>query len=73
MAPDKKDTFKDLLCLILKKIADDDNIKDHLEFCKELAGIPVYKKAEEKPSSKISTTSSKESLNETLMREATKD
>jgi hypothetical protein len=63
MAPDKKDTFKDLLCLILKKIADDDNIKDHLDFCKELTGIPVYKKAEEKPSSKISTTSSKESLN----------
>ncbi len=43
---DKKDTFKDILCLILKKIANDDNVKNHLEFCKELPGIPVYKKEE---------------------------
>ncbi len=34
MSPEKKDTFKDVLCLILKKIADDDNIKNHLDFCK---------------------------------------
>lgn len=70
MAPEKKDAFKDVLCLILKKIADDDNIKDHLDLCQELTGIPVYKKAEEKSSSKISTTSSKENLNEVLMKEA---
>lgn len=44
MAPEKKETFKDVLCLILKKIADDDNVKDHLDFCQELQGIPVYKK-----------------------------
>ncbi len=44
MNPDKKDTFKDILCLILKKIANDENIKDHLDFCQELKGIPVYKK-----------------------------
>lgn len=34
MHPDKKNAFKDVLCLILKKIADDENIKDHFEFCK---------------------------------------
>ncbi len=57
MSPEKKDVFKDLLCLILKKIADDENITNHLDFCKELTGIPVYKKAEEKISSKLSTSS----------------
>jgi hypothetical protein len=45
MQPEKKDSFKDIICLILKKIADDDNIKNHLDFCKELTGIPVYKKS----------------------------
>lgn len=71
MNPDKRDTFRDILCLILKKIADDENIKNHLDFCKELGGIPVYKKPEEKLSSKLST-SSKENLNEVLMKEAAK-
>jgi CRISPR/Cas system CSM-associated protein Csm2 small subunit len=69
MAPEKKEAFKDVLCLILKKIADDDNVKDHLDFCQELQGIPVYKKSsDEKSSSKISTMSSKENLNEVLMK-----
>lgn len=34
MSPDKKESFKNVLCLILKKIADDDNITNHMDFCK---------------------------------------
>lgn len=46
MEPEKKGEFKETLCLILKQLANDEHIKDHLAFCKELTGVPVYKLAD---------------------------
>lgn len=77
MEPGHKTEFRDILCLILKNLANDQHIKDHLVFCKELQGVPIYKAAaDKKTSTNVSSSIASEeriSLNEVLIREAQKD
>lgn len=74
MDTDKKQEFRDIICLILKDASKDENIKDHLSFCKELAGIPIYKTEVQSTSNISSSLNSemKEQLNEVLIAEAQK-
>jgi hypothetical protein len=47
-----------------------------LVFCKELTGVPIYKAADKKANSNVSSSIASEervSLNEVLIREAQKD
>jgi len=56
--------------LILKRLTNDENIKDHHVFCKELAGIPIYKsevKTNKNVSSNISSEG-KKAINDILIQ-----
>jgi hypothetical protein len=76
MDPEKRNEFREILCLILHSMTNDEHIKDPLVFCKELAGVPVYKQAEKKANTNISSSVMSEervSLNDVLIKEAQKE
>ena len=79
MVMGKKEEFKDLLCKVIHTVFDDEHVKDHKEFCKELSGIPVYKNpgsskiSESSHGSKIGGNKISEEFNEMLIIQAQKE